>query len=474
MSRQTRRSFLKTAAATAAASSAFPLFTVAGTKSSGKVLGANDTVRLAVCGLRVRGSQHITAFIKQKDVQIAAIVDPDQSLIDSRFGTVKERNGNDPKTAQDPRKILDDPNIDAITICAPNHWHSLLGIWGCQAGKDVYCEKPCSHSVWEGRKLVEAARKYGRVVSHGTQTRSEEGPRKRAQEIAEGKHGKLLVSRAFVYRRRDSIGFKQPATPPSNFNWDVFLGPAPEQPFHENIVHYNWHWFWDFGGGDMANNGIHSIDAARWMVPNARLPRSVLCVGGRFGYKDQAETPNTQYVVFEYADGTLLTCEMRGLPSKKPELTAQQFDPNQSVDPVEVTSPDDVKNPLAPRGPGNNFENFIAAVRARDPKLLDAHIHEGNYSTILCHLANLSYRLGEEVPFDAKKNAFGDDKEAGDTFGKLKEHLKDNGVSLSETTYRLGRRLLIDPTTEMVENDAQANELFRRAYRAPYVVPETV
>ncbi|MEX0718672.1 MAG: Gfo/Idh/MocA family oxidoreductase [Planctomycetaceae bacterium] len=474
MSRQTRRSFLKSAAATAAASSVFPLFTIAGTKASGQVLGANDAIRLAVLGMGVRGPQHIDMFTRQKGVKIVAVCDPDQKRIDARSGKVKEHLGSDPKTAQDPRPLIEDQNIDAITIAAPNHWHSLLGIWGCQAGKDVYCEKPCSHSVWEGAKLVEAARKYGKIVSHGTQQRSEARKLRRAQEIAEGKHGKLLVSRAFVFRGRGSIGFKNPATPPSHLNWDVFLGPAPQQPYHENIVHYNWHWFWDFGGGDMANNGIHSIDAARWMVPNGKLPRSVLCVGGRFGYKDQAETPNTQYVVFEYADGTLLTCEMRGLPTKSPQGPEQVFDENASVSPIEVTSPDDVKNPLADRGPGNIFENWIAAVRARDPKMLDAHIHEGHYSTIHCHLANISYRLGQEVPFDAKKNAFGDDKEAGETFGKLKEHLKDNGVELSETTYRLGRKLVLDPETEMVENDKEANELFRREYRAPFVVPETV
>ena len=195
-----------------------------------------------------------------------------------------------------------------ISIAAPNHWHSLITIWACQAGKDVYVEKPLSHHMSEGRKCVEAARKYRRVVQHGTQKRSHQQLAQQISAIQSGKYGKLLVSKGYCCKPRWSIGFKKPAQPPAHLDFDLWLGPAPEQTYHENLVHYNWHWFWDTGNGDIGNQGVHEMDVARWAIKGATLPTRMWSLGGRFGYEDQAQTPNTLLAVYEYGE-TLLVFE---------------------------------------------------------------------------------------------------------------------------------------------------------------------
>jgi hypothetical protein len=246
------------------------------------------------------------------------------------------------------------------------------------------------------------------------------------------------------------------------------------QPFHRNLVHYNWHWFWDTGNGDIGNQGVHQMDIARWMIPNATLPKSVISVGGRFGYKDQGQTPNTQIAIFDYGD-TLLIFEVRGLKTEGGVGNNQVFDKNASVAPQKVATFPGVKSPIAERGPGGGiFENFIQCVRSRRAEDLDAHILEGHYSAAHCHLANISYRLGEEVPFNKKTKAFGDNKAAYESFERMAEHLKDNGVKLEETNYRLGRKLVIDAQQEKIIGDEEANKLLRREYRPPFVVPDAV
>ena len=298
-----RRDFLKRAGA----GSALASFVVSGTKASGRVLGANDRVRIAVAGINGRGRTHLTGFAQMKGVEIAYLVDPDSRLFASRSKIVNERAGNTPACVQDVRQALDDKNLDAISIVTPNHWHSLMAIWACQAGKDVYVEKPCSHNVFEGRKLVEAARKYGRIVQHGTQRRTDPQWIQLAGDVRSGKYGKLLVSYGYASRTRRSIGIKDPQDPPRELDFDLWLGPAPVRPFRTNLVHYNWHWRWDFGNGEIGNMGSHQLDVCRWAMPDGAKPKSVVSLGGRFGYKDQGETPNTQL--------TLIDCHW--LPSGK-------------------------------------------------------------------------------------------------------------------------------------------------------------
>ncbi|MFZ5832202.1 MAG: Gfo/Idh/MocA family protein [Planctomycetota bacterium] len=470
MSRCTRRGFLKQSSAFAATAATL---TIAGTKASGQVLGANDTIRIGVAGINGRGRSHIKEWMDIPGVQVTYLIDPDSSLFASRTQTVEKTGHNTPKCVQDIRQALEDKELDAVSVATCNHWHSLITIWACQAGKDVYVEKPCSHNVFEGRKCVEAAQKYGRIVQHGTQQRGSKHWQ-RVKDIAEGKYGKLLVSRGQCFKKRTSIGFKPTAQPPSELDFDIWLGPAPLQPYHENLVHYNWHWFWDTGNGDIGNQGVHEMDVARWMIPGATLPKSVICLGGRYGYEDQGQTPNTQLAVFDYGDAYLLF-EVRGLVPKNDVGNSQYFDEKVTPAPITVPTVPGVKSPIAPRGPGDGiFANFIECVRSRKTEDQDAHILEGHYSAALCHLANISFRLGEAVPFSRKTGVFGDNKIASSTFGALQEHLKDNGIKLEDATYQLGRHLKFDAATEKFVDDAEADKLLRREYRAPYVVPEEV
>ena len=468
MTRQTRRTFLKRAAAGAGVAATL---TVAGTKASGKVLGANDTIRMGVAGIHGRGGSHIGAFGGMEKVQVTHLIDPDTNLFAGKVDSIRNQSGNTPKCFADIREALDDKELDGVSVATCNHWHSLITVWACMAGKDVYVEKPCSHNVFEGRQCVEAARKYQCIVQHGTQGRSGGGDGT-LRDVAEGKKGRLLVSRGTCFKRRGSIGFKEPGDPPQGLDFDIWLGPAPKQPYHGNLVHYNWHWFWDTGNGDIGNQGVHQMDHARWMIPNATLPKSVLSVGGRFGYEDQGQTPNTQITMFDYGETTLLF-EVRGLPTQGGVGNNLVFDENASVEPVEIRTVPGVKSPAAPRGPGGGiFGNFIECMRTRKSEDLDAHILEAHYSAALCHLANISYRLGEEVPFDGTRKAFGDNKAAGEAFEQMQDHLKDNSVALHETTYRLGRKLMIDVENEKFIGDPEADKLLTREYRAPFVVPK--
>jgi predicted dehydrogenase len=273
MTQQSRRTFLKSTLAAAAS------VTIAGTKSSGRVLGANDTIRVGIAGIHGRGSAHIGALAGQPGVEIAYLIDPHMGTWAQRVKQVEGRTKKAPQTVQDVRKVLDDKNLDVITIATPNHWHALMTIWACQAGKDVYVEKPCSHNIHEGRIAVETARKF-----------------------------KLLVSRGLCYKdggtganTRGNLGFKPAKAPPAELDFNIWLGPAQDQPYHENIVHYRWHWFWDFGNGDIGNQGVHEIDKARWAIPGATLPKSAISLGGRIGFKDQGQTACTQIAILTTA-----------------------------------------------------------------------------------------------------------------------------------------------------------------------------
>src|SRR5688500_15398830 len=273
---------------------------------------ANDQVRIALAGLGGRGNDLLREAVALDKVQVVALVDPDGNRAEKAAAEVVKRAGNRPRLESDLRRVLDDKEIDAVAIASTNHWHALLAIWSMQAGKDVYVEKPVSHNFLEGVRMVEAARKYKRVVQGGTQLRSFGRFRKAIELLHGGTIGDIYQAKWMFPGARESIGFKQPQRPPAWLNWDVWLGPAPMQPYHENLVHYNWHWFWDFGNGELGNNGIHLVDISRWGM-NKRLPSRIYSTGGRFGYKDQAQTPNTQNITWVYDDGSSITAEMRGL-----------------------------------------------------------------------------------------------------------------------------------------------------------------
>lgn len=477
----TRRSFLKR---TVAASAVCPLFTIAGTKSSGRVLGANEVVRVGIAGIHGQGNAHIDQYLGCKNVQVTHLIDPDQSLFESRSQKVREKGGNTPKCYQDIREALEDKDLDVISIAAPNHWHSLMTIWACQAGKDVYVEKPLSHNVAEGRRAVEAARKYGRIVQHGTQQRSSES---RANEIAaaqSGKYGRLRVSKGYCCKPRWSIGHKPLAAPPGDLAFDLWLGPAPAQPYHGNLVHYNWHWFWDFGNGDIGNQGVHEIDVARWAIPGATLPTRVWSLGGRFAYEDQGQVPNTQMAAYEYGD-VLLVFEVRGLVDKHPDFklkvlneyyTTEGMITERKFYPRNGTKPEPLAEFPVKVTPGGAWGSFLHAVRSRKVEDLNADIEHGHYSSALCHLANISYRLGEQVSFDQKAKVLSENSEVAQTFANVRANLEAVGVNLAETKYQLGRTLSFDPKTERFTGEGveAANALLTRSYRPPFVVPEKV
>jgi predicted dehydrogenase len=480
MTHLTRRRFLKSSLAAAAS------ITIAGTKSSGRVLGANSVIRIGVAGLHGRGADHVNQFIGMSGVQVSYLIDPDTRTFAARLRTVRQRGHNTPRTVQDIRTALEDRNLDAISIATPNHWHALMTIMAVQAGKDVYVEKPCSHEVHEGRVAVEMARRHNRIVQHGTQNRSSMDWARIVALIASGQLGRLKVARALCYKRRDNpmgmVPSVERAEAPRELDFNLWLGPAHQQPYHQNLVHYRWHWYWEFGNGDIGNQGVHEMDKARWGIPGATWPRSVISLGGRFGASDRGETPNTLLSIFDFGS-TQLIFEVRGLRTdpylgqsagnifhlEEGTIAGNRFYPRGSTTPGPLPR----MNMEVHRGPGNgNFANFIAAVRSRRREDLNADILEGHYSAGLCHLANISYRLGENAPFNPRTRAFGDNRDAYETLERMEEHLRGNHLRLDGLTYHVGRRLEFDAQTEHFKNDAQANRLLTREYRAPFVVPE--
>jgi hypothetical protein len=473
MKKITRRKFMKKAVALTAST-----FVI----SSGRhrVLGANETIRVGVAGINGRGGGHIGSLQKMKDVDVTYLIDPDSSLFGRRINDIENLGGRKPTCVQDIRKALEDKSLDAVSIATCNHWHCLITIWACQAEKDVYVEKPLSHNVHEGRIAVETARKYGRVVQYGT------GAGSLGDKIAalakNGTYGKLLVSRGLCYKGRGSIGFKQPTDPPKGLDFDIWTGPAPKQPYHSNLVHYNWHWFWDFGNGDIGNQGSHQMHAALHAIPDATLPRSVISVGGRFGYKDQGQTANTQIAVYDFGD-TQLMFEVRGLKTDKyygqgtgnifhfedGVVVGGKFYRNGGKDPEPVAS---VKADRVSRG--GNFGEFIRCMRSRETELLNWNLETAHYSSVLCHLGNISYRLGKQVSFAGKAKPFGDNKAANETFERMADHLKDNRLELEQTKYCLGRMLRFDPKNEKFIDAPEADILLTRPLRPPFTVPERV
>lgn len=497
MPRHNRRDFLKRSAAAGFAAS----FAISGTKASGNIIGANDRVRVAVAGINSRGQEHIHAYANLQNVEIAYLVDPDTRLFAHRSRWVEDHTDSKPKCVQDLREALEDDSLDAVSIATPNHWHSLLGIWACQAGKDVYVEKPCSHNIFEGRKLVEAARKYDRVVQQGSQSRSDPDWIATIEAVKSGKYGKLQIAYGYASKPRRSIGFKWPKTPPKELDYNIWLGPAQQQPYHENLVHYNWHWFWDFGNGEIGNQGVHQMDIARWAMPDGATPRSVVSLGGRYGYQtqDQGQTPNTQFTVIDFG-GPKIFFEDRGLVERKNQKVTNEFYTDEGVikggkfyakgktegEPLSGAAVDEARKRVTLSGrlvdPSNgadpqqlHFGNFIDCVRSRKRDGLHAEILEGHRSTELCHLGNLSFRLGKEVSFHRGSKPFADDQDTQASFDDMKEHLKDTGrMKLKGSTYRLGRKLAFDAEADRFIDDPEANELLTRNYRQPFVVPENV
>lgn len=493
-----RRTFLKTSAALG--------LTALTARSWAQVPGANSDVRVAVVGLNGRGRNHLASLARIPGVRIVALCDVDTAVLERvKASTV---NGRQPyaqaKAYVDLRDLLASPDVDAITIATPNHWHALQAIWACQAGKDAYVEKPISHNVWEGRQLVAAAAKYQRVVQAGTQIRSGDGMREAVAWIRAGNLGKITAARGFCYKRRVSIGRAGGEQPiPSTVNYDLWCGPAPLEPLRRKQLHYDWHWVHATGNGDIGNQGIHQMDLARWFLGEAGLPRSTLSVGGRLGYVDDGETPNTQVIVHDYASAPLIF-EVRGLPSKPSDF---KVDPNLSgaeaagaaagsmdkyrgvsignvidceggyvaianYSTATVHAPD---GKLIKRfdGKDTHMENFIDVVRSRKTADLFGQIGEGHVSSALCHFGSISHVVGRTIAPDELRDAIKTDAPLAEACGRMFEHLAVNQVDYAQTPLVLGLPLTIDAKAERVVGPAAAaaNAWLTRDYRAPYVVP---
>ncbi len=457
-----------------------------------RIRGANDRLRIAVCGVRGRGLAHLHAYAAMPGVEIAALCDVDENVLRWRLRTLQRLGVPRPAVYTDVRRLLENASLDAVSVATPNHWHALIGIWTCQAGKDLYLEKPCCHSLWEGQQLLAAVRKYNRICQHGTQSRSHAAIQQAVGHLRAGTIGEMYMARALVFKWRPTIGHTPPQPVPPGVHYDLWTGPAPRHPFSLNRFHYNWHWFWDTGNGDIGNQGPHELDIARWGLGVTR-PRRVSAMGGKFLFQDDQETPNLLSVLYEFESPNgqkkLLEVEVRGwisnheagigtrayrsrsLPVYAPAHAPARARTHFQAPDLARWRGDDFRLPLGPlpgtldtvgnlfygskgylaiagfdtyrtflgehqhpgpsgRGGGNHFENFVQAVRARNPKLLNAPLDEGLLSVALIHLANASYRTGR-------------------------------ALELRPDTY------------EVIGND-EAAALLRGGCRSPYTVPEQV
>ena len=440
-----------------------------------RVFGANDRVRVAICGLHGRGRDHLHNYSQIKNAQIAGLCDIDENVLRQRLAQMDKMGLPKPVTYIDIRKLLEDKSIDAISIATPNHWHSLMAIWGCQAGKDVYVEKPCSHNLWEGKQLVKASQRYNRIVQHGTQIRSATAAREAVQKLHDGIVGDTYMARGLCYKWRDTIGRKPVSEVPAGVDYDLWTGPAPQHAFTQNRFHYNWYWFWYYGNGDIGNQGVHQVDMARWGM-GVGFPNKVSAIGGHFMFDDDQETPNDLNCAFEFdlPDGKrkMITFEVRhwitnheagigtpelGTPAPKRTPGQPKLGPNagshntvgdifygsngylatgdeDACTYVVTLGRDQEVQPAVHGGSERaHFQNFIDCVASRNKADLNAPIEEGHMSTAMVHLAN--------------------------------------------TSYRLGRTLHFNPETQEVIGDEEAALLLRdgdRGYRAPFVVPEEV
>jgi len=480
MSNISRRRFFEESmiVAAAAASAAQPVSALA----KGGNSSPNNTIRHAVIGCRVRGPQHVDGILPIPGVEIVSVCDPDRELA----GKLAERTsheqgllgkGRTVKAVQDMREIFDDPTIDTVSIATPNHWHAVSAIWAMQAGKDVYLEKPVSHNISEGRRIIQVARKTGRLCQTGTQRRSMEDIQAVVDYIDQGKLGDVNLARAIVYRRRESVGPRGNYPLPPQVDYNLWLGPAKDLPIERPQFHYDWHWDWNTGNGELGNNGIHICDVCRWALGLKGFGSRAISVGGRLGYEDAAQTPNTQLVVNDYGDQKVIM-EIRGL---KTDSYRENFNTGYVIHGSEGyiagSSLFDLDGNLVRTFEGeerNHFANFFDAVRSGRREDLNADIAEGHASTAMTHVGNISHRLGKlETPqeIEAKLESYDLGEAVSETFSRMTAHLQSNDIDLAKTKLTLGPLLQIDQEKETFIDNPEANSYLTREYRAPFVVP---
>lgn len=449
-----RRSFFKRSTTGIAAAAAFP------TIIPSTAFGANDRVHLAVVGIRGQGNGHIGGFGRIENVQIAALCDVDQNLFPERVQQIQERHGNQARTYTDMRRLFENRDIDAVAFATPNHWHALGAIWAAQAGKHVYVEKPSSHTVWEGRQMVHAARAHNVIMQVGFQNRSRPNVNAAIRFMREGGLGKVYMARGLCHKARPNIG-RYPDGPMADgsepfaftvgsrgnngpytrayldgVDYDLWMGPAAARPFNPNRFHYNWHWQWEYGNGDSGNQGPHQLDVGRWGLGRDDYPVKITSNGGLFIHADSAQnTPNTQTTIYEYADGTIFEFSTRGLPTNpdggvmigdvfygsegRLEIddggnwkTFMGYNDELGPDSSNIQTEASDARLTVGTGASGHYGNFVNAVRANDASMLTCDIEEGHRSSALAHIGNIAYRLGRELKFDGASERFVNDDEA--------------------------------------------------------------
>ena len=427
-----RRDFIKNSAV-AATAMAIPSIIPS------SAFGANDRVRVAVLGVNGRGQNHISGFNNLANAEVATLCDPDNNILQTRAKEFKEKTGKTVKTENDLRKVYEDKTIDAVSIATPNHWHALSAIWAMQAGKDVYVEKPGSHNIHEGRKMVEAARKYKRVVQHGVQLRSSVALQEAVKHLREGLIGIVYMASGLVYKWRPDIGDKGTSAIPEGLNYDLWTGPAEMKPFSKNYVHYDWHWHWNYGNGDIGNQGIHETDMCMWGLGVDTFPEKITSSGGKFLWNDAKETPEVlsssfiypkEKKIIEFEVRPWMTNDEGGVGIGNIFYGSEGYMVVKGYDFYETFLGKEKKPGPTRKAGGDHYKNFIDAVVAKDPKMVNGPVETAHLSSGLAHLGNIAYRTG--------------------------------------------RALTFDPKTERFVGDEDANKYLSRKYRGPYSLPERV
>lgn len=445
-----------------------------------KTTSANDQLNVMVVGANGRGGAHINAFAKNYGCKIKYICDVDEAAGKERIDKIKKKYGYKPQFVRDLRTALEDPELDIVTVATPNHWHALAAIWAMQAGKDVYLEKPVSHNVFEGQRLIETARTHKKICQTGTQCRSMKGSIDAIKYVQDGKIGDVKLARGLCYKPRKSIGPKGIYTPPASVDYNLWVGPASMEPVTRKRFHYDWHWQYHWGNGDMGNQGPHQMDLVRWGLDVDSLSDSVISYGGRFGYVDAGDVANTQVAIHTIGDKTIVF-EVRGLktdPLLKSKIGAIFYGSEGTVITTSYTRAYamDLDGNIIKHfsGGGDHFKNFIDAVRSRNHEDLTADVREGHLSAGLAHTGTISYRLGKPTPIAQVKkeleNVGGLDNNV-EALDRTISHLKKNQVDLAKTMMHMGPMLKMDPKTETFTNNDAANTQLTREYRKGFEVP---
>jgi len=473
MRRVNRRRFLEQTMLTAAAAALPARQLLAQEKQS---TSPNQRLSVAVVGVRGRGSGHARAFAARSDCQITYICDADRNV----GPRVAAGFASKPKCVADMRRIFDDKSVDVVSIATPNHWHALAAIWAMQAGKDVYVEKPVCHNVSEGRRMVHVMQKYGRICQGGTQYRSVGSNRAAARYIKQGKLGKIKFAGCYTYRPRNPIGPLGDYPVLDGIDYNLWAGPAPMQvPLTRPNFHYDWHWIWDYGNGELGNNSVHRVDAMRLLLDLKGLGRGVISYGGR-QYDDAGETPNTQVTIHDFGELTVVQ-EVRNLKTGSPPRgTGILIEGTESFLTCSLSSnvvyDPDGKLIEKIEGPDeDHFANFIKAVHSRKVEDLNAPILEGHLSTGVVHVGNVSQQLGRPAsPGEITKQleSLQGNYDAVEGFQAIQEHLAENGYDIAKKPLVLGPRLKIDPAGETFVDNPAANAMLTRPYREPFVVPK--